>query len=161
MSVKKRHFISDSDLRDLIENLRPELGDGVEELLKDRVETAELESGEKIILVEGCPALVKEEEEFIPLIQAAEKLDLKSVIVDMGAVEPITGGADIMAPGVSEVDEDIQRGEMICVRDEENRKIIALGRALKESPKLSGKEGKVIKNIHHVGDKLWSIHEEF
>lgn len=161
MSTKKRHFISNSDLRDLIEDLKPNFGAEVEELLDNRVETAELESGEEIILVDGEPVLVKEDEEFFPLIQAVEKLNLKSVIVDMGAVEPITDGADIMAPGVVEVEEDIQPGGMVCIQDEENHKTIAIGRALEESSQLTGEEGKVIENLHYVGDEFWSILEEF
>lgn len=161
MSVKKRHFIRNSDLRELVEDLRPYFGGEIEDLLKGQVETGELESGERIILVDDEPLLVKKGEKFFPLIQNADSLSLKSIVVDMGAVKPITDGADVMAPGVVEVDGNIESGEIVCVRDEENKKIIAIGKSLEDGSSLTGEEGKVVENVHYVGDRFWSLLEKF
>lgn len=160
MRIKKRHPIRDSDIRDLADRLKPQFGIEIENLLEGRVETAELESGESIILVDGEPILV-EKDILFPFTSAADKLSLKRVTVDMGAVKPISDGADVMAPGIVEVEDGIEEGEIIGIEDEKNRKIIAIGETLVEEDSLKGKEGKVVRNLHYVGDKYWSILEEF
>lgn len=79
------------------------------------------------------------------------------VTVDMGAVKFVYNGADVMAPGIVDADEDIKKGDLVWVRDEKNMQPLAVGEAL-----ISGKEmiasnkGKAIKSIHHVGDDIWN-----
>ncbi|MDY6986235.1 MAG: RNA-binding protein [Candidatus Thermoplasmatota archaeon] len=84
----------------------------------------------------------------------------KLVVVDAGAVRYVSNGADVMAPGIVEADMSIRAGEIVYIVDEKNRRVIAVGRALVDAEKiLEGKKeerrGKVIKNIHWVGDKIW------
>jgi len=79
------------------------------------------------------------------------------VTVDMGAVKFVYNGADVMAPGIVDADEDIKKGDLVWVRDEKNMQPLAVGEAL-----ISGKvmitsnKGKAIKSIHHVGDDIWN-----
>lgn len=160
MEIKRRHPLRDSKIREIIEKLEPKLGEETESLLKGRVEITETGSGEKIILVDGAPALIKKEGEYFPLTSIADRLSLKRVTVDMGAVRPISDGADVMAPGVVEVDEGIEKDQIVGIEDEKNSKIIAIGTALKEGPYLKGERGKVIENLHYVGDKYWNLQEE-
>lgn len=160
MRIKKRHPIRDSDIRDLAGRLKPRFGVEIENLLEGRVETAELESGENIILADGEPVLVKKDI-FFPFTSAADKLSLKRITVDMGAVKPISDGADIMAPGIVEVEEGIEKGEIVGIEDEENGKVIAIGETLVGKDSIKGEEGKVVQNLHYVGDKYWSLLEEF
>lgn len=161
MSIKKRHPIRDSEIRKIEKELSPELGEGVTSLLEGNVERAETEEGEVFILSDGRPALVREDEGYIPLLFTAEQLELKRITVDMGAVPPISDGADVMAPGIVEVDEEIEEGEIVGIEDEENRKLIAVGEAIKPGSDLQGDSGKVVKSLHYVGDRYWSLQEEF
>lgn len=158
--MKKRHHVRDSDIRDFVRKLKPRLGEEIEGILEGKVETAEIESGEEIILVDDKPILIKKDEEYIPLVFSAGKLALKEVVVDMGAVEPVTDGADVMAPGVLDVEGGIEEGEIVKIQDEENRKTIAIGKTLEKSTNIVGDEGKVIENLHYVGDDFWSLSEE-
>lgn len=160
MSVKKRHPIRDSDRRRLIEDLKPLLGAEIERLLDGKVETAELDSGKTVVLANDQPALIKNDEEYLPLISVADTISLKRVTVDMGAVKPISDGADIMAPGIVEVDENIAEGEIVAIEDEKNRKTIAIGTTLEEGSDLKGEKGKVIENLHYIGDKFWNLEEK-
>lgn len=160
MPLKKRHHIRSSDIRNLVQKLKPKLGEEIEKTLDGKVETAELDSGEEVILVDNKPILVKDEGEYIPLIFSTDKLDLKKVMVDMGAVKPVTDGADVMAPGVLEVEENVDEGEIVAVQDEENQKTIAIGKTLEKGTNIIGDEGKVIKNLHYAGDDFWSLQEE-
>ena len=83
------------------------------------------------------------------------------VTVDMGAVRFIYNGADVMAPGIVEVDPAIRVGDVVCVRDDKNRRPLAVGRAIMDGPTMAREEkGKAIETIHHVGDDLWRLGEE-
>ncbi|MCK5282906.1 MAG: DUF1947 domain-containing protein [Nanoarchaeota archaeon] len=82
---------------------------------------------------------------------------LKKIVVDMGAVKFVVNGADIMRPGVVDIDNDIKENEVILVVDIDNKKPLAIGNALMNSGDMRNMDsGKVIKNIHYVGDKIWN-----
>jgi PUA domain protein len=52
---------------------------------------------------------------------------------------------------------EFNRGSVVIIRDMRNRPI-GVGIALFSSQELREvQRGKVIKNIHHMGDKLWSL----
>jgi len=75
----------------------------------------------------------------------------------MGAVPHICNGADIMAPGIVHFEGNFKKGEVVVITDERHRKPIAITIALhntEEARKL--KNGKILRNIHHVGDRLWN-----
>lgn len=80
------------------------------------------------------------------------------VTVDMGAIKFITNGADIMAPGIIDADKDIQVGDIIWVRDENNFQPLAIGRALMAGQEMvDNTSSKAIESIHYVNDKLWNL----
>ena len=80
------------------------------------------------------------------------------VIVDMGAVQFVTNGADVMSPGIVDADKNIQENDIVYICDEKNKKPLAIGMALVSGDEMiSQKKGKAINIIHHVGDKLWAF----
>ncbi len=83
------------------------------------------------------------------------------VTVDMGAVPFVYNGADVMAPGIVEADPAIRAGDFVWVRDEKNRRPLAVGRAIMDGPTMAREErGKALETLHHVGDDLWRLGEE-
>ena len=82
------------------------------------------------------------------------------VTVDMGAVRFLTNGADVMAPGITEVDPEIQEGDPVWMRDETHGRPLAVGLARADAEGLTGEKGKVIANRHFIGDALWRVGEE-
>lgn len=83
------------------------------------------------------------------------------VTVDMGAVPFVYNGADVMAPGIVDADPAIRPGDLVWVRDEKNRRPLAIGRAIMDGPTMAREErGKAVEAIHHVGDDLWRLGEE-
>lgn len=79
------------------------------------------------------------------------------VTVDMGAVKYVYNGADVMAPGIVDADENIKKGDLVWVRDEKNMQPLAVGEALISGKEMIGSnKGKAIKSIHHVGDDIWN-----
>ena len=81
---------------------------------------------------------------------------LRKIVVDMGAVKHVASGADVMRPGIVEIDEGINTEDFIVIVDVNNKKPLAVGIALFNSKEISDyKTGRVIKNIHYVGDEIW------
>ena len=124
---------------------------------KDQVELIEDEF--KIILVNKQPFFFYYDDKVLPTLKYLQKHDcLKKITVDMGAVKFVINGADIMRPGVVEIESGIEKDDFIAVIDLNNKKPLAVGIALFNSEDMQNtKTGKVIKNIHYVGDELWKI----
>src|SRR5213596_1869988 len=55
----------------------------------------------------------------------------------------------------------LRAGEIVWVRDEKNRRALAVGQAIMDGPTMAREEkGKAIQTLHHVGDDLWRLGEE-
>jgi len=92
---------------------------------------------------------------FLTGIQILEKFPY--VMVDMGAVKFMCNGADVMRPGIKNYSE-FDQGQIICVIEESQKKILAVGKALVHSSELDTmKKGVVLKNLHYISDKFWEI----
>ncbi|MCS7135928.1 MAG: PUA domain-containing protein [Nitrososphaerota archaeon] len=113
-------------------------------------------------ILEGLAAFAKVDDTFLPiLIESLNKNvlnNMPSVVVDMGAIPHIANGADVMRPGIVAVEGEFGEGGLVIVRDEKHKKPIAVGKALENSENVKKAErGKVITNLHYVGDKLWRL----
>lgn len=136
----------------------------VEQLLgsKPRIEVNETEAAE-IFILNGKPFLARSDGEFFPTLAFEEAFPFISrIVVDMGAVPYVCKGADVMAPGVVSVKGEFEENDLLLVIDERHSKPLAIGVALFNSQAMKNmKHGKIVKNIHHVGDKLWNYLREF
>jgi PUA domain protein len=81
----------------------------------------------------------------------------RAVTVDMGAVKFVTNGADVMAPGIVEADPALKEGDWCWIRDERNKKPLAIGKAIVPGAAMVRGRGKAVKSIHFLGDKLWTL----
>lgn len=82
---------------------------------------------------------------------------LKQAVVDMGAVKFVSSGADVMRPGIVELDHAIRKDELVAVVDQNHKKPLCVARALFSGEEIfSMKQGKVLKTLHWVGDPVWS-----
>lgn len=99
------------------------------------------------------------EDKIIPTLRNLLKENfLKKITVDMGAVKFVCSGADIMRPGITEVEDDIKEGDIICVIDEKNKQPLAVGMALLNTEDLREQDkGKSVRNIHFAGDDIWGL----
>ena len=120
------------------------------ELVKDEYE---------IITLDNEPCFFYLGGQIIPTLKLLLKNNfLKKVTIDMGAVKFIASGADLMRPGITEIEDGINKDDFIAIIDVNNKKPIAIGQALLDSEEMRATEtGKVIKNIHYVSDKLWKL----
>ncbi|MDP3989934.1 MAG: RNA-binding protein [archaeon] len=120
---------------------------------KDSVQLRE----DGIILVNNKPQFFYYEQKIVPTLHLLqERIVLPTITVDMGAIKFVINGADIMRPGITEISEGIKKDDFIVIIDQNNHKPLAVGIALLETDEIkSAKSGKVIKNIHYIGDWIW------
>lgn len=158
--VRKRKRLREKELRALKEAL--ETSTGIEILSpKDVVDTAEGPDCELIFVNNVIEGIIVEGKPFLTvrglLRQQATK---RYVTVDMGAVPYVTNGADVMCPGIVEVDPEVREGDLVWIRDVTHRRPLAIGRALVPAEVMAAKApGKAIKNLQYVGDRIWKYDE--
>lgn len=157
MPIKRRYHVRKALLKQLTQEVVKKFGENTAELLKGAIEVIELGESREIILVDGEVLLFRLSDEIFPTLKSLNRIPLKRVVIDMGAVPHIVNGADIMAPGVISADEEITLGESVVIVDERHGKPIAIGQALVPGVEMRGPKGKVIKNFHYVGDEMWQF----
>ncbi|MCF7872279.1 RNA-binding protein [Candidatus Woesearchaeota archaeon] len=125
---------------------------------KDNVQKLDIE-GSEYIKVNDEVAFFYFEKKLVPTIKLLLKNNfLKRVVVDMGSIKFLCNGADVLRPGIVKVEESISKNDTVSIVDEKNNKCIAIGKTLYASNEINSMDsGKVIKNIHYVGDNIWSI----
>lgn len=156
LKIRKRYHLQKKKFKKVIE----QLGDFSTLIQpKSKVEILETDLYD-IILIDGKPLIMMIDNTPFPTIKGALELEIteKYVVVDMGAVKFVAKGADVMSPGITDADPDVQEGDFVIIVDETHRKPLAIGRALISGPQMvEMNEGKAVKAIHYIGDKLWNL----
>lgn len=162
--IKHRHLLRSSERRDLLKRISETLKVDVEGIFggKVNIEVAELHDGKSLVIINNRPLLVKSDGDLFPTLLFEELIRrLPKVFVDMGAVPHICSGADVMAPGIIKIDGEFKEGDLVAILDERHGKAICIAKALVSSETIKGlKKGKVLRNIHYVGDSIWKIIKE-
>ena len=115
---------------------------------------------QKIILVNNQSEFFYYENKLIPTLKNLQRNNhiLKQIAVDMGAVKSMVKGADLMRPGIVEIEPGFKKDDFIVIVDVNNRKPLAVGIALFSSEEIQVQPGgRVVKNIHYLGDEIWEI----
>ena len=159
MSRVHRHALSKSEAKELI--ARIEKNFQLERPLhhKSKWEIMQISKDVSLYLVDDKPLMISMDDRLIPFLTAVINGDVKlpKIVVDMGAVKHIANGADIMAPGIVRIEGDFAKDDLVVVVDERHGKPLCVGMALMSKSEIEGlKRGKVIRNLHYVGDKIWS-----
>jgi PUA domain protein len=83
--------------------------------------------------------------------------NIPSIYLDLGAIPFITKGADLMKPGVKDL-EQFEKEQLIIMKDAIHKKPLALGIAEFSSEDIKTMEkGKVVKTLHYIGDIIWNF----
>ncbi len=156
----RRWRLSKRDRRRLFEEIRstwpnaPVTGDEDVEVVSDR------KSGiEELYIIDGRPAFARVSGRLIPLINYLLEVGaewLPRIVVDEGAVRPITRGANLMRPGIVSVEGSFKPGDVVVILEPLKKIPIAVHEAVVSSDELQGMErGVVSKRLHYMGDRLW------
>jgi PUA domain protein len=110
-----------------------------------------------VFFVDGAPLILRTLGSLLPSLRFDELIDaLPKIVVDMGAVAHVVNGAQIMRPGIRQFGNDFAKGDLVVIVDEKFGKKIALGLAETDSQAMKSLgKGRVITNLHYVGDELW------
>lgn len=114
---------------------------------------------EELYLFNGKPAFARIAGRLIPLVNYLLEVGtswLPRIVVDEGAVRPITRGANLMRPGIVSVEGSFEKGDVIVILEPLKKIPIAVHEALVSSSDVERMErGVVSKRLHYMGDRLW------
>lgn len=161
VTIKTRAFMNKKMTKLLKEELTKVYGERINQYITDNVEEGKLDNGGLVILIKKEPRFFKENEHddpWIPFVDVARDIDMKRVVIDQPAVPYIASGADVMRPGIVDVNDEIQKDELVAIADQKNNVVIAIGKAIYDTAEIKAmNKGKVIKTIHYAGDKYWAL----
>ena len=156
----RRRFLKEKEARQLLLDFSRKIGCATEKITdpKPRVEVVET-SGVSFFFVDGKPLIAKLNDVLFPTLIFHKALSfLPQVVVDMGAVPYVCNGADVMAPGIRKIRGEFKENDLLLIVDERYGKPLAVGVALSDSQGMRKiGHGKTVKNVHYVGDRIWSF----
>ncbi len=119
----------------------------------------------EILLVNGRAGFIRESGELIPhlrlLLRHGYRDWLPYIVVDQGAVGPISRGADLMRPGIIEIEGGFEAGSIVVIAEPTRLLPLAVHRALYSSREIEAmSKGRVTKRVHYVGDRYWRYADE-
>src|SRR6056297_3501894 len=126
LEIHQRHFLKSKDRKELIEKLKNKIHE-------ETVEEIKVGDHEELYAVNDVLTFWINDEKIIPLLsylKEHEDIDWKSVTVDKGAIRFMSKGADVMRPGIIEIDEDIEKEDIVLVKDPIHGKVLSVGEAL-------------------------------
>lgn len=158
VKIKNRHRLKEREVKELASDLRTRFhGDFV--TTESAVDIGTVEEF-TVLLVDDSIDFMMLNGKVVFTLQGVMKYQLKTkfIVVDMGAVGFIIKGADVMAPGITDADPDIQKDDYVWICDEKHRKPLAIGIALLSGEEMKTKRpGKAVKILHYVGDRFWIL----
>jgi len=167
MNIRQRHFIKHKEIRDLKEDILKQYNNEfIEQIFpkKCNIELILTEAGDTLYAVNNELTLWKSEDGYIPVLTLLldNKVDLKTIVVDKGAIKFVTNGADIMRPGITKIDASIKKGDIMQIVDENHKRPLAVGKALFNAKEMEAKtSGKVVKNLHTIQDSVWKFEKNY
>jgi PUA domain protein len=136
----KRYFLKEKATRQLLLELSQKFKVDTEQLFgpKPHIELAETQVAE-ILFINRKPLFARVDENILPTLIFNDVFPLL-----------------LMVPGVVQINGDFNTDDFVLVVDERHGKPLAIGVALFDSHAMRKmKRGKIVRNIHYVGDRLW------
>lgn len=168
LKIHQRHMLKSKDVKVLRKKMLEQIPiENVNNLLSKsaKLEWIKLSNREELIAIDGVLCFWVRKDRYIPLMTLLlEDIEykIKSVSVDKGAIIFVTNGANVMRPGITKIDSDIRKGDIIKIQDSIHNRVLAIGRALFDAQEMELKKtGNVIENIHTLNDKIWKFSKEF
>jgi len=156
--LSARRHLKDSEVKHVIKEFIERFARS-EPILKSAKKFEELTvEGESVFFVDEKPLILQRKVGLLPSLKFDEIVgSLPKIVVDMGAVPHVVNGAQVMRPGISELNDAFGKGELVAIVDEKFGKIIALGITEMDSVAMKQmSKGKAVVNVHYVGDSLWA-----
>ena len=142
IALKRRARVRSKEARNILAWMSDEFGistDGVEAVDSGTLDGRKAYVVEdKLVAVEGFPGLLLTLHGIILL-----KPQKRWITVDRGAVKFLANGADVMSPGIVDADRDIEKDDIVWIRDVNNHRPLCVGKALLSgADMISSKSGR-------------------
>ena len=167
MKISKRHFIRKSELKPLKQEILKQYDQKfIDQIFpqKSTVELIQTDAGDTLYAINNTLKLFKSKEGYIPVLTLMlnNQVDLKTIVVDFGAIRYVANGADVMRPGITKIDPNIKKGDIVAIIEETKNRALAVGKAMFDAPDMESKStGKVVKNLHTIQDSIWEFEKQF
>lgn len=167
MNIKHRHFIQKSQIKELKDDILTQYDEKfVNQIFpkKARIEVIQTDAGDTLFAVNNVLKLWKSGEGYIPVLTLLlnKQVEMKTIVVDKGAIRFVTNGADVMRPGITKIDPSIKKGDIVVIVDENHDRALAIGKSMFDAKKMEDiNSGKVVKNLHTIQDDVWKFEKEF
>lgn len=151
----KSNLISKSDTADVLKEITKQWKFELPKIKNLKI--YQIDDASSIIVGEGL-TILKIANTYLPFLSDIVTLQkFPSVTVDMGAVKFMCNGANVMRPGIRSFTE-FEKGDLVCIVEESQKKFLAVGRALVSSKELETmSKGVAIENLHYISDRYWEI----
>jgi len=155
----KKWVLSRRDSAQMVQKIESSLGRALNLPRSAQAECAEPEEGVIFVNLNGL-TFVKAEDRFVPFLGSPKVLEMfPSATVDEGAIRFLLNGADVMRPGIRRFDDWGSSGTFVVVKEEKKGRAIAIGLStVSGSEAVVMTKGSCLKNLHHVGDRYWTLH---
>ncbi|NHJ26309.1 MAG: DUF1947 domain-containing protein [Candidatus Lokiarchaeota archaeon] len=167
MHIKQRHFIQKSQIRELKEDIQKQYNQTfINQIFpkKAQIEVIQTDAGDTLYAINNVLKLWKSKHGYIPVLTLLldKQVDLKKIVVDMGAIRYVANGADVMRPGITQIDPLIKKNDIIVIVDETHDRALAIGKAMFDADEMEKiKSGKVVLNLHTIQDSVWEFEKGF
>lgn len=154
----KKKTLRKSDIRHINDEIQNSFG--IDSMFDKKETIEEITDEFKMIVKDSVALFFYSDEKLVPTLRLCLENDsvLKKITVDMGAVRFVTSGADIMRPGITNLEDDIEKDDFVMIVDENNKKPLAVAKTMFSGEEMNTMDtGKVLKNIHFIGDKIWEM----
>ena len=157
----KKWVLSRHDSIEMVEKIEASVGLKLGLGHSAQAKCEEPEDGVVFVNLDGF-TFVQLPDGFLPYLGSKETLDLfPSATVDEGAIRFMLNGADVMRPGIKGFDQWGDAGRIVVIREEKKGRAIAVGRAaVSSSDAQTMAKGICLKNLHHAGDRYWTLHKQ-
>jgi len=144
----------------MVQKIESSLGMALNLPKSSQAECAEPEEGVVFVNLDSL-TFVKAEDRFVPFLGSPKVLEMfPSVTVDEGAIRFLLNGADVMRPGIRKLDDWGSPRTIVVVKEEKKGRAIAIGLSTVSGSEASAMtKGSCLKNLHHVGDRYWTLHK--
>lgn len=155
--TSKRIALKSSEAKGLLQEFERKFPRFVSDLHTKRVVEEIVVDDGKLYILDGKPFAISKSGGLFPSLLNDEVLrTLPSIVVDMGAIPHICNGADIMRPGIREIQGQFGKGAVLLIKDVKFGKSIGICVAESSSDSMqSMTKGKAAQNVHYVGDRFW------
>ncbi len=150
--------LSKSDIERLNQEISLQFGIPVFFGKKDRIAIADI-NHQLYVVKDDTICFFYLDGKLVPTLKLVlQRQFLKQVVVDMGAVKFVSAGADVMRPGIVELDHLIKQDEFVVIVDQTHKKPLCIAKALFSGEEIIAlKQGRVLKAVHWVGDCIWQL----